>query len=95
MNARRVARQLLTIVGTEIDALPLDKTGTTQDKDDLYWRKATRVEALLVLDDPRFAEARDALYAQAPEPWMRQSTEDQLAAIVRQKAAAGHRGILT
>ena len=86
VNARRVARQLLTIVGTEIDALPQDETGTAQDKDDLYWRKATRVEALLVLDDPRFAEARDALYAHAPEPWMRRSTEEQLAAIVRQKA---------
>jgi hypothetical protein len=52
VNARRVARQLLTIVGTEIDALPNDKTGTARDKDDLYWRKAPRVEALLVLDDP-------------------------------------------
>jgi hypothetical protein len=91
VNARRVARQLLTIVGTEIDALPQDETGTTQDQDDLYWRKATRVEALLVLDDPRFAEARDALYAQAPEPWMRQSTEGQLAAVVRQKAVLGQR----
>ena len=89
VNARRVARQLLTIVGTEIDALPQDETGSTQDQDDLYWRNASRVEALLVLDDPRFAEARDALYAQAPEPWMRRSTEDQLAAVVRQKAALG------
>jgi Tetratricopeptide Repeats-Sensor len=86
VNARRVARQLLTIVGTEIDALPQNETGTAQDEDDLYWRKATRVEALLVLDDPGFAEAREALYAQAPEPWMKRSTEEQLAAIVRQKA---------
>ena len=83
VNARRVARQLLTIVGTEIDALP--ETGAAQDEEDLYWRRATRVEALLVLDDPRFAEARDALYAQAPETWMRRSTEKQLAAITKQK----------
>ncbi len=83
VNARRVARQLLTIVGTEIDALP--ETGAAQDEEDLYWRRATRVEALLVLDDPRFAEARDALYAQAPETWMRRSTEEQLAAITKQK----------
>jgi hypothetical protein len=88
VNARRVARQLLTIVGTGIDAMPQDKTGTKQDKDDLYWREATRVEALLVLDDPRFAEARDALYTRAPEPWMTQSTADQLEAVSRQKAAA-------
>jgi hypothetical protein len=83
VNARRVARQLLTIVGTEIDAMPHDKTGTKQDKDELYWREATRVEALLVLDDPRFDEARDALYTRAPEPWMKQSTADQLDAINR------------
>jgi hypothetical protein len=89
VNARRVARQLLTIVGTEIDALPHDKTGTAQDQYDLYWRKATWVEALLVLDDPRFAEARDALYALAPEPWMRKSTEEQFGAIARQKASLG------
>ena len=89
VNARRVARQLLTIVGTEIDALPQDETGTTQDQDDLYWRNASRVEALLVLDDPRFAEARDALFAEAPEQWMRRSTQDQLALVVRQKAVLG------
>ena len=32
-----------------------------------------------MLDDPRFAEARDALYASAPEPWMKETTQDQLA----------------
>jgi tetratricopeptide (TPR) repeat protein len=89
--ARRVARQLLTIVGTEIEALPEDSTGSTQDEHDLYWREATRVEALHVLDDPGFAEARDSLYAHAPEAWMRQSTEEQLAAVDRQKAAFGQR----
>jgi hypothetical protein len=89
VNARRVARQLLTIVGTEIDAMPRDETGAKQDQNELYWREATRVEALLVLDDPRFTEARDALYTRAPEPWMKQSTADQLDAVSGQKAAAG------
>jgi hypothetical protein len=82
---RRVARQLLTIVDTEIDAMPRDQIGTMQDKDDLYWREATRVEALLVLDDPGFAEARDALYAKAPADWMMQATEGQLALVNGQK----------
>jgi hypothetical protein len=82
---RRVARQLLTIVDTEIDAMPRDQIGTMQDKDDLYWREATRVEALLVLDDPGFAEARDALYARAPADWMMQATEGQLALVNGQK----------
>jgi hypothetical protein len=91
VNARRVARQLLTIVETEIAAMPRDLTGSVQDKADWYWREATRVEALLVLDDPGFAEAHDALFASAPEPWMKQTTKDQLAAVLRQKAAAGTR----
>ena len=86
--ARRVARQLLTIVETEIDAMPRDETGALQ-QNPKYWCEATRVKALCVLDDPRFAEARDALYASAPEPWMKQATKDQLAACDRQKAAAG------
>ena len=42
-----------------------------------------------MLDDPCFAEARDALDAKAPERWMKQATEDQLAAVLRQKAADG------
>ena len=87
--ARRVARQLLTIVETEIATMPRDETGAVQHEKDRYWREATRVEALCVLDDPRFAEARDALYARAPEPWMKQATKDQLAACDRQKAVAG------
>lgn len=88
VNARRVARQLLTIVESEIDAMPRDRSGTVQDMADRYWREATRVEALLVLDDPRFAQARDELYAGAPEPWMRQSTEDQLSAVLLQRGSA-------
>ena len=87
VNARRVAGQLLTIVETEIATMPRDETGAVQHQNDRYWGEATRVEALLVLDDPRFAEARDALYARAPEPWMKQTTEDQLAAVLRQKGS--------
>ena len=68
--------------------MPRDRSGTVQDMADRYWREATRVEALLVLDDPRFAQARDALYAGAPEPWMKQSTEDQLSAVLRQRGSA-------
>ncbi len=87
VNARRVAGQLLTIVETEIATMPRDETGAVQHQNDRYWGEATRVEALLVLDDPRFVEARDALYARAPEPWMKQTTEDQLAAVLRQKGS--------
>ena len=50
--ARRVARQLLTIVETEIPTMPRDETGAVQHEKDRYWREATRVEALCVLDDP-------------------------------------------
>ena len=88
VNARRVARQLLSIVETEIATMPRDEPGAVQHEQDQYWLEATRVEALLVLDDPGFAEACDALYASAPEPWMKESTEDQLEKVRRQKAAA-------
>jgi MAP3K TRAFs-binding domain len=91
VNARRVARQLLPIVEKEIARIPRDQTGSAQDKADWYWREATRVEVLLVLDDPGFAEAHDALVARAPESWMVETTEDQLAGVRRQKAAAGAR----
>jgi hypothetical protein len=87
VTARRVARQLLTIVATEEATMPRDETGAVQREQDRYWLQATRVEALCVLDDPAFAEARDALYASAPEPWMKQATEDQLAAVLRQKGS--------
>ena len=88
VNARRVARQLLTIVETEKATMPRDEPGAVQHEQDQYWLEATRVEALLVLDDPGFAEACDALYASAPEPWMKEPTEDQLEKVRRQKAAA-------
>ena len=68
--------------------MPRDEPGAVQHEQDQYWLEATRVEALLVLDDPGFAEACDALYASAPEPWMKESTEDQLEKVRRQKAAA-------
>ena len=41
-----------------------------------------------MLDGPWFTAADYALYTGAPEPWMKQSTEATLAAVLRQKAAA-------
>lgn len=89
--ARRVAGQLMTIVEDEIATMPRDENGAAQDPVDLYWRTATRVEALAVLGDPRYVDARDELFRTAPEPWMRQATERQLELVQRQKAAAGER----
>jgi hypothetical protein len=75
--AGRVRRQLLEIVDESMKTLPRDKHGQVNIAD-WYWLAATRVEALMGLADPQFEEARDAVFASAPEPWMRDATQVQL-----------------
>jgi hypothetical protein len=77
--ARRVRRQLLDIVDAALKAMPRGSHGDVQDKSEWYWLEATRVEALMGLADPSFERVRDALFANAPEPWMKDATETQLA----------------
>jgi hypothetical protein len=77
--ARRVRRQLLNIVDAAIQAMPRGKDGKVQDKAEWYWLEATRVEAMLGLADPAFERMRDELFAAAPESWMKEATETQLA----------------
>jgi len=76
--ARRVRRQVLTIVETTLAVLPKDQDGNAQNPAEKYWLRATRVEALMGLNDPRFEEERATLFATAPEQWMNASTESQL-----------------
>jgi hypothetical protein len=76
--ARRVRRRLLEIVDAALGAMPRDAAGKAQDIQEWYWLAATRVEAMMALKDPGFAAARDELFANAPEQWMRQATETQL-----------------
>jgi hypothetical protein len=76
--ARRVRRQVLGIVDTALAALPKDQDGNAQDPGEEYWLRATRVEALMGLDDPRFEEERGTLFVAAPEPWMKATAESQL-----------------
>jgi tetratricopeptide repeat protein len=76
--ARRVRRRLLEIVDATQKAMPRDSTGKVQDVEEWYWLEATRVEAMMGLDDPQFEKARDDLFANAPEGWMRKATEQQL-----------------
>jgi hypothetical protein len=75
--ARRVWRQLIEIVDGSLKAMPRGKNGQV-DMTEWYWLAATRVEALMGLGDPQFADARDAVFAAAPEPWMKDATEGQL-----------------
>jgi len=89
--ARRVRRQVLAIVETASAALPKDQNGKAQDPAEEYWLRATRVEALMGLDDPRFEEERVTLFASAPEPWMRTTAESQqkkLAELLKEGAPA-------
>ena len=50
--ARRVRRQVLTIVEAAPATLPKDEHGNAQDLEEKYWLEATRVEALMGLNDP-------------------------------------------
>ncbi len=77
--AKRIRRQLLDIVDATLKTMPRDATGHVQDLAQWYWLEAAHVEALMGLADPRFPSVRDALFAAAPEPWMKQATEQQLA----------------
>lgn len=76
--ARRVRRQLLGIVEAALEALPRRADGQPQDPHEAYWLRATRVEALMGLGDPKFEAARAELFAAPPEAWMIQSTQGQL-----------------
>jgi hypothetical protein len=76
--AKRVRRQLLDIVDASLKTMPRDQNGGVQNIADWYWLAATRVEALMGLADPQFEPARDAIFAAAPEPWMREATKAQL-----------------
>jgi hypothetical protein len=81
--ARRTRRQVLSIVESALAALPKAESGLVQDPVEKYWLEATRVEALMGLGDARFEQARTALFATAPEPWMNQTTESQLTKLSR------------
>jgi hypothetical protein len=76
--ASRIRRRLLEIVDGALNAMPRDGGGNVQDIQEWYWLEATRVEAMMGLADPKFAAARDELFAHAPEDWMRKATEEQL-----------------
>jgi hypothetical protein len=76
--ARRVRRQLIGIVDATLKGMPSDEHGHIADLAEWYWVEATRVEALMGLGDPQFVAARDALFAAAPEPWMKEATQTQL-----------------
>jgi hypothetical protein len=76
--ARRVRRQLIGIVDATLKGMPCDEHGRIDDLVEWYWVEATRVEALMGLGDPQFEAARDALFAAAPESWMKEATQAQL-----------------
>ena len=77
--AKRVRRQLLSITRDALNAMPRAAGGGVQDPSQWYWLRAAQVEALMALHDPNFCQARDELLAEAPESWMKQATEQQLA----------------
>ena len=75
--AHRIRRRVLEFVDAALKGMPRDSTGNVS-VEEKYWLEATRVEAMMGLADPQFANARDDLFANAPEVWMRKATEEQL-----------------
>ena len=75
--AHRVRRRVLDFVDAALKGMPRDSAGNVS-VEEKYWLEATRVEAMMGLGDPQFARARDDLFANAPEDWMRKATEEQL-----------------
>lgn len=75
--AHRIRRRVLDFVDDALKGMPRDSTGNVS-VEEKYWLEATRVEAMMGLGDPQFARARDDLFANAPEDWMRKATEEQL-----------------
>jgi hypothetical protein len=75
--ARRIRRRLLVIVDAALQAMPRDSAGNVSVEEQ-YWLEATKVETMMGLGDPQFVKARDELFANAPENWMRKATEEQL-----------------
>jgi len=87
--ASRIRRRLLEIVDAALDAMPRDGSGKVQEIEEWYWLEATRVEAMMGLADPKFAAARDELFANAPEAWMRKATEEQLDKLAKRLPITG------
>lgn len=77
--ARRVRKEVLHLVDEAERTMPRDENRAPLDVREAYWVAATRLEALKGLGDARLDEASEALFANAPEPWMPATTQGQLA----------------
>lgn len=77
--ARRVRREVLTLVDEAEKKLPRDAERKPVDPAEAYWIAATRLEALKGLGETeKLAAEADKLFASAPESWMPGSTKEQL-----------------
>lgn len=77
--ANRVRQQILDIVDKTLKAMPRNEEGLPDDPHEAYWLGATHLEALLGLGESKLLEqAKNQLYKTAPEPWMQESTDQQL-----------------
>jgi hypothetical protein len=76
--ARRIRKQLITIVDDALKSMPKGPTGEV-DLSEWYWLEATKLEALMGTGDPSFERAREELFSKAPAPWMKDATQGQLA----------------
>ncbi|KPJ90649.1 MAG: hypothetical protein AMJ53_13180 [Gammaproteobacteria bacterium SG8_11] len=77
--AKRVRQQILDIVDTTLETMPKDATGQPADPYEAYWLGATRLEALLGTGEvDKLEQEKMVLFSEAPENWMKDTTEHQL-----------------
>ena len=76
--AERVRRRVIELADKRLAAGVKDEAGNV-DREQLFWLRATLIEALTGTGDVARAKSiQDEAIKEAPEPWMRQTLEDQL-----------------
>jgi hypothetical protein len=81
--ARRVRTEVIDICRKWLTDNPppaaaMDAQAASQAAANRYWVLATLGEALLGIGDPDARKRLDQAYAEAPETWMRETTQDQI-----------------
>lgn len=76
--AERVRRRVIELVEERLAAGVKDEAGNV-DREQMFWLRATLIEALVGTGDLARAESlKDEAIKEAPESWMQQTLEDQL-----------------
>jgi len=88
--AGRVRREVVDITARGLQTLQANKSagGETTLRDEKYWLAATHAESLIALGDNSGEKLMQTAIANAPAPWMAQTTQSQLERVRRLLATA-------